>query len=441
MTLRRCSFVLSATLTFSLWLLFSQPVKAQPDLNFQRERARAMLKVIKDDVKKNYYDPNFHGIDLEERFKTADEKIKEAQSVGQIFGVIGQTLIEFNDSHTFFLPPGRVNQTEYGFQMRASGDKVYISAVKPGSDAETKGLKVGDEVLAVNGFTPSRDDLWKLTYMFYTLRPQPGLRLVLKAPEGQQRQLDVLAKVKQGKFLTDLTQGNDIWDLIREEQAEDRLDRQRYVEVGNDLLIWKMPNFAVSEDEIDGMMGKVRKREMLILDLRGNPGGYVKTLEWFAGYFFEKEIKIADLKGRKEMKPQMTRPHGGRTYNGKLIVLVDSRSGSAAEIFARLIQLEKRGTVVGDRSAGAVMQSRQYSHEMGTDTVIFYGASITNADVVMSDGKSLENAGVTPDELSLPSAKDMAAGRDTVLARAAQLLGVEIAPEKAGTFFPLEWRK
>jgi C-terminal processing protease CtpA/Prc len=417
-----------------------QSALAQPDLNFERERGRVMLRIVKDDLKKNYYDMGFHGMDVEARFSAADAKMKEAASVGQIFGIIAQALIDLNDSHTFFLPPGRANRTEYGWQMQAFGDKVFVSAIKPGSDAEKKGLKTGDQVLSVGGFEPTREELWKMVYMFYTLRPQPGLRLLLRSPEGEQRQLDVMAKVKQGKLVKDLT-GQDINDLIREAEDEDRLNRQRFVEASDKLLIWKMPDFAVEEGEVDVMMGKARKREALILDLRGNPGGYVKTLEWFAGYFFDNEIKIADLKGRKEMKPQKSKPHGGGNFKGKLVVLVDSKSGSAAEIFARVIQLEKRGAVIGDRTAGAVMQSRTFDHQIGMDTVIFYGVSVTNADVIMSDGKSLEGVGVTPDELLLPTAADMAAKRDPVLARAAAMVGFELPPDKAGAMFPVEWRK
>jgi carboxyl-terminal processing protease len=420
--------------------LAPQSAMAQPDLNFQRERGRVMLRIIKDDLKKNYYDTDFHGMDVEARFSAADAKMKEAESVGQIFGIIAQALIDLNDSHTFFLPPSRANRTEYGWQMQAFGDKVFVTAIKPGSDAEQKGLKIGDQVLSVGGFEPTREDLWKLVYMFYTLRPQPGLRILLRSPDGQQRQLDVMAKVKQGKLVKDLT-GQDINDLIREAEDEDRLNRQRFVEASDKLLIWKMPDFAIEGGEVDVMMGKARKREALILDLRGNPGGYVKTLEWFAGYFFDNEIKIADLKGRKEMKPQKSKPHGGGNFKGKLVVLVDSKSGSAAEIFARVIQFEKRGAVIGDRTAGAVMQSRTFDHQIGMDTVVFYGASVTNADVIMSDGKSLEGVGVTPDELLLPTAADLAAKRDPVLARAAAMVGLELPPDKAGAMFPIEWRK
>jgi C-terminal processing protease CtpA/Prc len=419
-------------------------VWAQADMGFERGRGRDMLKVIKDDIKKNYYDPNYHGIDLESRFKTADEKMQQAQSVGQVFGIIAQALLDFDDSHTFFLPPGRSNSLEYGWQMQAIGDHCYVVAVKPGSDAEAKGLKPGDEVLSIGGFKPSRELIWKLNYLFNALRPVPVMPLTLLTPGGQQRQLEVQAKIKQGKRVLDLTGsdgGMDLNQVLRESEDEDRFNRHRYTSLGDKLMVWKMPQFDLEEGGVSEMMGKVKKHEMLILDLRGNGGGYVKTLEWLLGYFFEKDVKIADLKGRKEMKPHEAKGKGSNAYKGKLVVLIDSKSGSAAELFARVIQLEKRGTVIGDRSAGAVMRSQHFSHQVGTDRVVFYGASVTDADLIMTDGKSLENVGVTPDELLLPTPADLAAKRDPVLSRAAALLGIELPPEKAGAMFPLEWRK
>ena len=137
----------------------------------------------------------------------------------------------------------------------------------------------------------------------------------------------------------------------------------------------------------------------------------------------------------------MKSKHIGSAYSGKLIVVIDSRSASASEIFARVIQIEKRGTVVGDRSAGAVMRAVSYHHQHGLDTVIPYAVSVTDADVIMKDGKSLEKVGVVPDETVLPTAADLAAKRDPVLARAAALAGVSLDPEKAGSLFPIEWRK
>lgn len=412
--------------------------------SFDRERGRMMLNTIKDDLKKNYYDPGFHGVDVEARFKEADEKIKKAISLAQVFGSIAQFLIELNDSHTFFLPPGRPFTTEYGWNMQMIGEKCYVVAVKPGSDAEAKGLKEGDEIYSLDGYGPVRENIWKINYFYHALRPVPGMRLVVIKPDGREQQLDVMAKVKEGKRIIDLSGGGggtDIFDLIRKQENEARLHRHRYHEIGDDLFVWKMPAFDLEEPKIDEMVGKFRKRKTLILDLRGNSGGYEKTLLRLIGNLFDRDIKIGELKQRKGSKPITAKTRGNSFFPGKLVVLIDSQSGSAAELFARVVQLEKRGTVIGDRSAGAVMRSRTHGHELGVDTVIFFAASITDADITMNDGKSLERLGVVPDELMLPAPSDLAAKRDPIFAYAASLAGVTITPEKAGTMFPLEWRK
>jgi len=419
----------------------STAARGQTLNSIDRSRGHVMLKSLKGEIRKNYYDPTFHGIDLDARFKAADEKIEQATSVGQVFGIVAQVLIDFEDSHLFFLPPERANTTDYGWRMQIVGNKCYVSAVKPGSDAEVKGLKPGDLVESVDGFLPTRENLWKLKYLYYALRPQPGVRVLVQSPDGVERKLEVMAKIKTGKRQIDLTGSNgdnDIWDLIRQGENEDRIRRHRYYELGNDVMIWKMPQFDLDARQVDDLMGKAKKRKALILDLRGNPGGAEETLKYLLGYFFNG--KIGDIKGRKETKPLMAKSRDDR-FEGKLVVLIDSESGSSAEIFARVIQLEKIGTVIGDRSSGAVMRAKAYSFQIGADTVVFYGASITDADLIMTDGKSLEHLGVTPDEVTLPTAADLAAKRDPVLTRAAALVGVKLEPEKAGGLFPLEWRK
>jgi C-terminal processing protease CtpA/Prc len=57
----------------------------------------------------------------------------------------------------------------------------------------------------------------------------------------------------------------------------------------------------------------------------------------------------------------------------------------------------------------------------------------------MTDGKTIERTGVTPDELLLPNAEDLARGRDPVMARAVELCGSKMTPEAAGALFPFQW--
>ena len=154
---------------------------------------------------------------------------------------------------------------------------------------------------------------------------------------------------------------------------------------------------------------------------------------------FDKEVKIGDRVTRDGSKPMMAKSSKNNVFGGQLIVLVGSRSASASELFARVVQLEKRGIVLGDKTAGAVMEARRYSYEHGVDTVIFYGASITDADIIMTDGKSLEHVGVIPDQLLLPTADDLANNRDPVLAHAVEMCGAKITPEAAGALVPFEW--
>jgi carboxyl-terminal processing protease len=414
----------------------------QPQMTkLERGRALDMLQVVANDVKKHYYDPKFHGVDFDAKVAQAKQQIQDSNSFNMAMSHIAAMLDTLNDSHTFFVPPQHAYRHDYGFTYQMIGEHCFVTHVRPGSDAEKKGLKPGDEILTINGYNVARDDYWKIQYVFNLLRPQPGLHLQLTDAPGVPRQFDVLAKMRETKRVTDLTgggAGNDIWDLVRQSETEDHLMRARYFEVGDQLMVLKVPEFFFSAVEVEGMIAKARKFPNLIVDLRGNPGGSVETLKYLIGGVFDKEIKIADRVGRKDTQPEVAKSIHN-PFGGKVLVLVDSQSASAAELFARVIQLEKRGTVAGDRTSGSVMESKHYEEKEGTDTVVFYGASITEWDLIMSDGKSLEHTGVTPDEIVLPDGNALAAGKDPVLAKAAEMLGVKLSPEDAGKAFPYEW--
>lgn len=405
----------------------------------ERSQVLDMLQQISPDIQKHYYDPKFHGVDWAAQVAEATKKIDAADSMPRAVTAVASAVTSLDDSHTFFLPPAYTAHFNYGWQAQMVGDRCFVMRVRPGSGAEKKGLKPGDELTAINGFTPTRDDFWKMEYVFKTLRPQPGLVLDVRDPDGQQRCLEVATTVIPQQRILDMTAASNIWDEIRQEENEDHLGRARFNSVG-DVGILKLPSFMFDISDVDRMMGWARKDKALVIDLRGNPGGYVKTLQYLIGATFEKEVKIGDRVGRSEHKPMITKTHD-HPFTGKLVVLVDSKSASAAELFARVVQLEKRGTVMGDRSSGSVMEAKRYSYRGGTDTVIYFGASITDADIVMTDGKSLEHTGVTPDEVVLPSAADLADGRDPVLAHAVETLGGKLTPEAAGKLFPYEWPK
>jgi C-terminal processing protease CtpA/Prc len=435
---RRFAFIVRASLTVMLACLATVrvlPQETPKQLEENRKIGLKMLKVIKTEIKKDYYDPSFHGMDLEARFRTAEEKIKEATQTGQVLGIIAQAVMDLNDSHTNFIPPIRGNVVVYGWRMQMIGDECYVTSVMPGSDAEAKGLRAGDRVLGIDNYEPTRENIWKMQYYYYVLRPRTRMMVSLRAPDGRERELEVLSKVRKRQFMHFF--GYYYFEPSRP-TVDDAPDEPLYHEFGEDLIVCKLPDFDLVEERVDKLMQKIAGHKALVLDLRRNPGGRADALERFIGYFFDHEIKVADLKRRGGTKEVKVKPRKKNAFAGRLFVLVDSDTGSAAEAFARVVQLEKRGTVIGDRTAGKVMQSMSHDFEMGDNKMTFYGLSLTDADVIMSDGKSLENVGVMPDERLLPTASDLRQRRDPVLAHAAALAGVKLDADKAGDLFLLQ---
>jgi len=262
---------------------------------------------------------------------------------------------------------------------------------------------------------------------------------VVQSPDGVERSITVLAKVMAGQRVIGHA---DIMEWLRSRPRNELVDRSRYYKPNKQTLFWKLPDFLFDPSDVNELLNKVRGIQTLVLDLRGNTGGLEETERRFIAGLVGQGVKIADRKGRKKMEAMVAPSHGDR-FTGKLIVLVDSKSASAAEIFARVVQIEKRGMVLGDRSGGRVRESQEFIHavRLNTDYVFQYGAMVTISDLIMTDGKSLEGVGVMPDERILPSPADVAAGRDPVLARAAALAGIEMTAEEAGKIFPFEWPK
>ena len=420
---------------------FHQKAAGQTVNDRDRASALQMLRKVKDEIKKNYFDPSFRGVNLDEAFRAAEARMAQATSNGQLFGIIAQAMMSLKDSHTFFMPPQRATRITYGWRTQMIGDKCYITAVKPGSDAEAKGLKPGDILHVVDGYSPTRENFWTLNYLYNVLQPRPAVRAVVQSPGGEPRQIEFNAAMTQGKKVLDLTQASlDFYDLIRDAQEYDRLTAHRFSEFGDDLMIWKMPQFDLTKEKVHEVIAKARKFKALVIDMRNNSGGYEVTLLELIGSMIDHDVKVGEIKRRKETKPLLAKTRKGETFQGQLILLVDSGSASAAELLARVVQMEKRGTVIGDHTSGAVMRSRSYGYEVGLDTIILYGASITDADILMADGGSLEGVGVTPDKIMLPSGADIRSQSDPVLAYAASLAGVKLEPDKAGALFPVRWK-
>jgi len=400
----------------------------------QRARMQVLLKGTSEAIHKDYFDPAFKGIDLDAAEAKARARIAVANSIGEVFGAIADFTLALDDSHTLFYPPRQTVAAHYGWTMAIVGDACYVDHVVAGSDADRQGVHRGDRVLSVNGFAPTRGTLFKINYLFRSLRPQPGLHVELLTPAGERRELDLASRFEAQRKLLDFSGGSDA-DFQYFEMLEERDAGRREpvaIPVGEDAMLLRLPAFMVAPATMRSVMRAAKSRAGLVVDLRGNRGGLVASLAELYGQMTEKDAAIAAIRERHKQATVVAKGSGDSAYKGRLFVLVDADSASASELFARTVQLQNRGTVIGDRTMGAVMVGVAHPVLASEgENVIAAATNVTVADMVMPDGGRLEKTGVTPDFVVLPTATDMATGRDPALARALKFLGHDIDPAAA----------
>lgn len=408
-------------------------VTAQAPTNSDRSLLLAMLKDGYESVRTHYFDRSFNGLDWDALYERYVDRVRQAPSVHAGLLTIAEMLDALDDSHTTFLPPGWLREVDYGYDLMAVGDTIRVAAVRPGSDAAAK-VRPGDEVLMLNGKAISRRTLPRSRYVLAALTPLAESRLTVRGPDGGELDIDIRSTVSESRAMRMLGGGIRFSDFLRAEQEAEFAFRSRTASVGG-VLVWRLPRFISDLGDIDRAADAARGHKAAVLDLRGNPGGYVEALRRLASVFFREPVTLGALVERRRTSTLSVSPRRGRVFEGPVIVLIDSDSASSAEVFARVVQLENRGQVIGDRSAGAVRLSQQFPFVWGMDSQTPYAFSITVAEMRLTNGSSLEHRGVTPDTVLLPSAEDMAAGRDPVLAHAVTSLGGALSPVAAGRLF------
>ena len=424
----------------SIGILAAHPARAQQRSvtsmqisSSERGMAANMLSQVHTVLKHSYYDRSFHGVDIDARYRTYADELKTAQSLTGAYRIIAAYLSGLDDSHTVFVPPPNANRVDYGYRMQVIGDSCFITEVRSGTDAAQK-LRPGDQVLSLGGYAVNAKDFRQFEYYRNALAPQKISEFTLRGPAGIIRHESVRTQVDYGEQFAIFRYGD--YRLAMEDMQQ--LLRPRTQQEGS-VLFWKLPAFVGNGGEIYDSISEARKDSALVLDLRGNPGGAEAILTSMLGSLFDHDVTIGKKITRGGEKPFIAKTRGRDSFTGQLVVLVDRGSESASEILARVVQIEHRGTIVGDTTGGAVMSSRFFPLEEGANWVLHYGVQISEAGLIMADGKSLEGIGVTPDVIVLPTAADLAAGRDPALARAAQLAGLKLDPAAAGKIFPFKW--
>ena len=392
------------------------------DPKLVRWRMHQIVKDISHTVETSFYDPKLNGVDWKASVEIAHQQIDKADHTGQMITAITALLTRLNDSHTVFIPPLRTQHAIFGFDAKPFREEIRVCDLMPKGPADTAGLQIGDRILAVNDFAATRNNIDIMLTYFRFLDPIRELTLLIE--RGQHTQI---VKV-EAQLRSDLPkQMAHVYDTYARERAKESEPIAKDYDGG--IVYLRFPSFEVRPQDAGNFIAKASHAHAIILDLRENRGGRVDTLEEVAGHLHSQRGKLADIIGRDQKISLEVKPRKAN-LTAPLFVLVDSSSASASEMLARYIQLERRGTIVGDRTSGRVNVARIVPGSVGSVYTIYYGLEITVGRAVMADGQGLEGQGVVPDEPCVPTSDDLRAAKDPCLDRALELARVGTSAEK-----------
>jgi carboxyl-terminal processing protease len=228
-----------------------------------------------------------------------------------------------------------------GVEFDIINDTIVIVSPIPGGPSEALGIRSGDKIVKIDGESAiglSRTDVPKK----------------LKGPKGTVVEVDI--KREGVKELLHFR-------IVRDKIPLNTVEAAFMVD-GTDIGVIVVNRFAATtHDELVQALEKLTQMGMkkLVLDLRGNPGGYLNQAFLMAEEFIRAGDTIVYTKGRLPEFDEVYISSGASVYaNLPLIVLINSGSASASEIVSGAIQDLDRGLIVGETSFGKGLVQRQY---------------------------------------------------------------------------------
>lgn len=252
-------------------------------------------------------------------------------------------MLEKLDPHTSYLTAEEAvaarSQLESGFdgigvEFNIQNDTVYVVTPLFGGPSEEIGIQSGDRILSVDG-SPLSGPGATNTRVFKMLRGKRGTKVKLEiARNGAKKPI--------------------MFEVTRNRIPTYSVDAAYMA--GKDVGYIKVTRFSESTyDEFKKALGMLKEKGMdrLILDLRGNPGGYMEKAVNMADEFIAGDKLLVYTKGKRAGMDKESRAHiAGIFEEGPIVVLVDEGSASASEILAGALQDQDRALVVGRRTFG-----------------------------------------------------------------------------------------
>ena len=326
-------------------------------------------------------------------------------------GAIRGLVDSLEDPHTSYMDPDEYLQAnlpldgEYegiGAWVDSEAEFLTIISAMPGSPAEEAGLKAGDQVIGVDG-----EDV---TGMDASL----VIRQVL-GPAGTSVTLTIRREGLTEPFDVEIIRQNIDLPSVQSEMLDDRIAYVRLLTFGAESA--RDLNRALRDLLRDDPVG-------LILDLRGNGGGFLNSSVDVASEFIPDGVILIERFGDGEETIHQARS-GGRATETNLVVLINGGTASASEIVAGAIQDHERGRLVGETSfgKGSVQNWIELADNKGA-------IRVTIARWYTPDDRLIHGIGLTPDVEVLIPESGLDEGEDPQLDEAIKLLLDEAIPNR-----------
>ena len=227
-----------------------------------------------------------------------------------------------------------------GVQFNILDDTLMVIQTITGGPSEKAGVMAGDRIISVAD-----------TAIAGVKMPQEEIMKRLRGPRGTTAHLGILRDGIEDTIYI---------DVVRDKIPLNSVDAAFMVTPRTGLI--RFSNFSITtHKEVTTAIEELKQKGMrnLILDLTQNGGGYLQAAAELASEFLPKGDMVVYTKGRTGYASQTMRSFGGDAFQeGKVVVLVDEYSASAAEILAGAIQDQDRGIVVGRRTFGKGLVQR-----------------------------------------------------------------------------------
>ncbi len=346
--------------------------------------------------------------------KYVPTKHKAVSNQEKVWGAISGLANSLGDPYTYFMPPQEKSLFEQdvkgtfggvGMQIGVKDGVLTVIAPLKGSPSERAGIKKGDRIFRIDGATTTNMDVDKALYL---IRGEVGKAVRLSLiREGTKEPIEV--------------------SVVREVIQVPTIDTEKK----GDVFVIRLYGFpATGADLFRGALREFVQSgsKKLVLDLRGNPGGYLEVAVDMASWFLPQGAVVVSEE-EKSGVGDIYRSRGYDVFDDgfHFVILIDGGSASAAEILAGALSQHGIATLVGTKSFGK--GSVQELVPITDDTSL----KITIARWITPNGTNLSAGGLDPDVVVPYTKEDADAGKDPQLDKAIELLHSGVFPKGTTT--------